>query len=250
MSPTARETGAVEESVVDRIQTWAEGLDEMCGGGFPENGCYLVTGEPGTGKTVSVLSFVARNADLGRPGVLVTAEETPDQMREDAAALGIPVEELEEKDLLRVVDATAPHIEIPSRERYCLDSLGGVDDLLDTLVAAQEEIDAACLGLDSLPALLDAYGAAEPERDLARLSFGLQTMGFTSLLADAPAGAKRVTQGTVRLHRLRTNGTPARGLEVQKLRATAHDREIRPFEIADDGVSVSTDDAFSEEGGS
>lgn len=232
---------------MDRIQTWDEGLDEMCGGGLPENGCYLVTGEPGTGKTVSAISFVARNADLGRPGLFVTSEETPAQVREDAAEIGYPLEDLEEKDLLRMVDLTSTHIEIPSREQYCLDSLGGVDDLLDILVAAQEEIDAACLALDSATALIRACGLENPAEELARLSLGLQTMGFTSLIVGEVEVSSLITQGVVRLHR-GLGADRVRGIEVQKLRATDHDREIRPFEIGEDGVSVDPEEAVTREG--
>ena len=54
-----------------RVATGIQGLDEILGGGLPENRLYLVEGEPGTGKTTLALQFLLEGPG-GERGLYVT----------------------------------------------------------------------------------------------------------------------------------------------------------------------------------
>ena len=51
------------------------GLDEMLGGGLPEENILLVSGGPGTGKTIMSLQYIKSAVDRGEPCVYISFEE-------------------------------------------------------------------------------------------------------------------------------------------------------------------------------
>ncbi len=66
-----------------------QGLDEITFGGFPRGRPTLVC-EPGSGKTMLGLEFLARGAlDYNEPGVLVSFEETEEELAKNVISLGI-----------------------------------------------------------------------------------------------------------------------------------------------------------------
>ncbi|MFQ6126604.1 MAG: RAD55 family ATPase [Candidatus Heimdallarchaeota archaeon] len=55
----------------------SEGLDELLGGGIPEDRCLLVVGGPGTGKTTIGVQFLLEGAVIGENGLHILTEESP-----------------------------------------------------------------------------------------------------------------------------------------------------------------------------
>src|SRR6267154_2793149 len=66
---------------IERVSTGLDGLDELFCGGIPRDGCTLIQGATGTGKTILSLQFLLAGARQGEKGVLFTLEETPNQLR-------------------------------------------------------------------------------------------------------------------------------------------------------------------------
>ena len=64
------------------------GLDEVLDGGLPPNRLYLLTGEPGTGKTTLALQFLLAGAARGERGLYVTLSESREELEEAAASHG------------------------------------------------------------------------------------------------------------------------------------------------------------------
>ncbi|MDI6806700.1 MAG: ATPase domain-containing protein, partial [Candidatus Aenigmarchaeota archaeon] len=54
-----------------RIKSGINGLDKLIEGGFPEGSVILVSGAPGTGKTLFGLQFIYQGAKANEPGVYV-----------------------------------------------------------------------------------------------------------------------------------------------------------------------------------
>ena len=90
------------------IETGIRGLDEVLGGGFPAQNTLLISGSPGTGKTILGMQFI-RNGILikGEPGVILTFEQFPEMIYRDAASLGWDFRELEKRGQLRVIHTSA-----------------------------------------------------------------------------------------------------------------------------------------------
>jgi circadian clock protein KaiC len=61
----------------ERVPTGILGLDAQIEGGFPKGRSILVTGEPGTGKTIFALQFLMQGLARGEKGIYVAADEGP-----------------------------------------------------------------------------------------------------------------------------------------------------------------------------
>jgi circadian clock protein KaiC len=84
----------------ERTPTGITGLDDLIEGGLPSARSYLVTGEPGTGKTIFALQFLFDGLKRGEKGIYVTADESPMDVLEQAASLGWDFESyVDSKDL-------------------------------------------------------------------------------------------------------------------------------------------------------
>src|SRR5438094_4409143 len=71
-----------------RIVSGVTGLDQILHGGFLPGRAYLVTGPPGSGKTLFGLHFLAAGSSRT---LFVSFTETEQHLREDAEATGIQV---------------------------------------------------------------------------------------------------------------------------------------------------------------
>ena len=107
MTSVAKNTGSVGSapSGIPKIPTGIQGLDEVLNGGVPKGAMTLLSGGPGTGKTMLGLEFLVRGAKDGHPGILLTFEETELALKNYAAGFGWDIAELESKGLLAVVSA-------------------------------------------------------------------------------------------------------------------------------------------------
>jgi circadian clock protein KaiC len=85
------------------IETHIPGLDEILKGGLREGNAVLVTGPPGTGKTILCLQFILEGAKNGKPGIYMTSEETVDDIRGYAESLGYDIKKLEKEGLVTLV---------------------------------------------------------------------------------------------------------------------------------------------------
>jgi len=85
---------------IDRVPTGVPGLDPLIEGGFPKGRSILVTGNPGTGKTIFSLQFLAEGLERGEKAIYVAADEPPFDIVEQAASMGWDFEKhVEEKNL-------------------------------------------------------------------------------------------------------------------------------------------------------
>ncbi len=82
-----------------RPSTGVSGLDEVLHGGLLPGRTYLVRGGPGTGKTMLGLHFLTAGALRNERSLFITVEESTEQIRKDAAVLGLNLEGVRFVDL-------------------------------------------------------------------------------------------------------------------------------------------------------
>ena len=61
----------------ERVPTGILGLDSLIEGGFPQGRSILITGEPGTGKSIFALQFLAEGLKRNEKCIFVSADENP-----------------------------------------------------------------------------------------------------------------------------------------------------------------------------
>jgi circadian clock protein KaiC len=72
MNGASERTGPAE-----RLSTGNPQLDQILGGGFPQNSLNIVMGQPGTGKTIFVEQMLFANAQADRPALYLTTLSEP-----------------------------------------------------------------------------------------------------------------------------------------------------------------------------
>ena len=85
---------------MERMPTGIANLDKKISGGYPKGKGILITGVPGAGKTIFGLHFLHKSCMDGKKCIMIATEETPEDLLEQAAMLGLGLESFIEKGLL------------------------------------------------------------------------------------------------------------------------------------------------------
>jgi circadian clock protein KaiC len=114
----------------ERVPTGIVGLDHLIEGGLPKGRSILITGEPGTGKTIFALQFLVDGLRRGEKGIYVSADESPMDVLEQGASLGWDLERHVESKELAILNAGTYLSSLPGagRERH-VDVQKAVSDL-------------------------------------------------------------------------------------------------------------------------
>ncbi|MDY0385547.1 MAG: ATPase domain-containing protein [Methanolobus sp.] len=75
-----------------RISSGNIDLDKRLQGGLSERECILITGEPGTGKTIFSIQYLYNACKQGKKCAMIATEETPEKIITHAKALGFDLE--------------------------------------------------------------------------------------------------------------------------------------------------------------
>ena len=89
--------------MIKKMKTGIAGLDEILKGGIREGASVLLTGPPGTGKTILGIQFIYEGAKKGESGIYITSEETEWDIRDYAESLGMDIRAYEKKGLITLI---------------------------------------------------------------------------------------------------------------------------------------------------
>src|SRR5688500_3021345 len=114
----------LERSEILKAPTGIPGLDDITKGGFPQGRPTLVSGGPGSGKTLLGVSFLVNGAETyGEPGVLLTFEENAEELAQDVRSLGYDLQKLIDQKKLLVDYVHVDRAEIEETGEYDLEGL-------------------------------------------------------------------------------------------------------------------------------
>lgn len=239
------------------LESGIPGVDDLFHGGFPKGKTILLSGPPGSGKTVFGMQFLIAGALANEPGILVAFDDLPSHVRKDMESFGWGgVEELESIDppLLTIVDGFASRVGLTSTERFQIRA--NVDSLLITLMDVLRKTGAVRIVIDSLTTLSSASRSVEQVRkEILTLSAILGEQGCTTLLTAELGGVSSSaqllgavgrfgieeysSQGAIVLNYVeREDGEFVRTILVQKMRGHRHIFGWREAEISEDGFTV------------
>src|SRR5512140_1209481 len=104
--------------------TGIQGLDEVTGGGLPRGRPTLVCGGAGCGKTLLAMEFLVRGVvEHGEPGVLMSFEESEEELAANVASLGFDVPRLIAERKLFIDHVRLERSEIEETGEYNLEGL-------------------------------------------------------------------------------------------------------------------------------
>lgn len=164
------------DASIPKILTRIRGLDDILTGGLPVGRISLFCGGPGAGKTSLAAEFLYRCAASGEPGVLVSFEERAEDLYANAAAMGMDARDLEAAGRFKIVHAAIPRHAVSSGDF-------DIQGLLAVLDGHARSIEANCIAIDAIDALMRVFGDPEREREeLHALLDWLRTRGLTAVL--------------------------------------------------------------------
>ena len=207
-------------------------LDEMMGGGLPAGYSLLVVGPSGSGKSVLATEFLAEGVRVGEPGVIAAFEKSPNQL------------------LSHRLDALVKSGHVGVMDTRTLDL--SLDEILHDLVVMINNMKAKRVVIDSLSGLEMALASIFREdfrEALYRLVSVLTGMGvtvfMTSELEDQYNFLRFSTYGNAFLcdaivlqRYVELDGQLKRVISVVKIRASAHSKDIRFFDVEKDNIVI------------
>ncbi len=225
-----------------KTPTGIPGLDDITGGGLPKGRPTLICGGAGSGKTLLAASFVLYGAvHFDEPGVLVSFEETAEELASDLASLGF--------DLPAVTAAGKLIADYVRVERSEIEETGEYDleGLFVRLDHSIRSIGAKRIVLDTIESLFS--GLSNPgilRAELRRLFRWLKEKGLTAVITGERGESGLTRQGLEEYvsdavilldHRVHEQ-VSTRRLRIVKYRGSHHGTNEYPFLIGQDGLTV------------
>ncbi len=225
-----------------KAPTGIEGLDEITEGGLPRGRPTLVCGSAGCGKTLLGIEFLVRGVEqYGEPGVLMTFEETADELAANVASLGFDLKQLQADKKLRLDHVHVDRSEIEEAGEYDLEGL------FIRLGYAIDAIGAKRVVLDTIEALFAGFPNEGVLRsEIRRLFRWLKDKGVTTVITAERGEGTLTRQGleeyvsdcVILLDNRVIDQITTRRLRIVKYRGSTHGTNEYPYLITEDGFSV------------
>ncbi len=225
-----------------KAPTGIEGFDGLTLGGLPAGRPTLICGSAGCGKTLFGMTFLVKGAtDYGEPGVLMSFEESGEDLAANVASLGYDVAGLIADKKLAIDHVRLDRSEVEETGEYDLEGL------FVRLGYAIDTVGAKRVVLDTLEALFAGLSDQAILRSELRRLFGwLKDRGVTAVIT-AERGEGQLTRHgleeyvsdcVILLDNRVIDQVTTRRLRVVKYRGSAHGTNEYPFLIDEGGISV------------
>jgi len=224
--------------MTELTRTGIEGLDSILGGGIVDNATVLISGNPGTGKSILGLQYIYNGVtEFDEKGIYLSFEENREDIAQAAESIGFDDwRELVADDRILIYDKQ----ELLRHNDF--------NDTLELLLDEFEEMAYERLVLDSLT-MFELFFADEQEKRTYLLKFSdiLKANGLTSLLIaeqsavfpEQDIGLENfLTDGNIYLIQTPTESGVNRYIWVAKMRKQNIETDIFPMDIADGGITV------------
>lgn len=214
---------------MNKIPSGVPGLDEVLGGGIPENRTILLSGTCGTGKTTLSMQFLMQSG----PGIYISFEEDLDNIREYSRTFGWDLAGMEASGKLRLLQYD------PFR----------LEDILEVIQNNIREIKARRIVFDSISSLgIYMKDMSELRRMILQTSSLMRKNKCTTMLVSEVLPNSRglsrfgveefVSDGAILLDNVVSKTDMKRAISVWKMRGANHSRGIHPYSITENGIVI------------
>jgi circadian clock protein KaiC len=231
----------VNSSRFEKCLTGIKGFDQISNGGLPRNRTTLVSGGPGSGKTLWAADFLVKGALLhGETGIFLSFDETKEELFQDTADLGMDLEGLVERKKIVI-----EHVLLGRRDIQESDFT--LEGILIRLEHAIDSVGAKRVVLDSIESLFS--GIEDPgmlRLEIRRLFQWLKEKKVTTIVTgETGQGAysrhgleEYISDCLIFLDNRVSDQVSVRIIRIVKYRGSNHGSNEYPFVIDKDGLSV------------
>ena len=237
---------------LDFLLTGINGVDQLLADkGIPEGHTVLVSGGPGSGKTTFAIQFLYAGAQkYDQPGLYVTLDEDPADIKQNMFAFGWDLAALEKE--IKLIFVNVSPVRSKSSQKPGLMQLGMKEfklvRLLEAIKNGIEEIQAKRVVIDPVTMFMLQY-PDETDRIHAMkdLIVELRKTQSTHLLISELRGTglereyqfeEYLSQGVILLRTIQKNNQLVRMIQIEKMRGVDADTQPRPYEISEQGIEV------------
>lgn len=242
MAKTTKEKITTKRTKLVKCPTGIKGFDEITEGGLPQNRTTLVSGNAGSGKTLLGINFLIKGAtDFNEPGILMSFEETEDELYKDVASLNMNLQELVSRKKILL-----EHIILDRKDIQETDF--NLEGIFVRLEEAIDSIGAKRVVLDSLESIFAGITDSGILRlEIKRLFRWLKEKQVTAIVTGEPGqngsftrhGLEEYISDCIILLDNRVRDQIAtRRIRIIKYRGSSHGTSQYPFVIDDEGLSV------------
>ena len=237
-----------------RISTGIDGLDELILGGFPQGSVTLVSGTPGTCKTIVCFQFINKGLKNGEKCLYMTSDERIKNLIFQAKELGFDFQsyidnsqlkflylDLERRDIHKEMD---DEIRTNQYSRVVLDSLTPLSEIPVWLVNKGNEIIPSERPSDRTTFPIDSIQATRTH--VRRLMSILEEDDCTTLVtSEIPEGSRSLSRDSI--SEFLVDGIllldldltmDRRKLTIRKMRGTKHTLKPQDIKIGEGGLHI------------
>jgi circadian clock protein KaiC len=229
------------EPASQRHATGVVGLDEVLHGGLISKRAYLARGGPGTGKTTLGLHFLLAGMEAGETALLITLESNEEQLRTDAACMGLDLTGV------HVLDLSPSREFFAENQSYDIFSPADVerDPTTRQIVEAVEQLRPTRVFVDAITTLRylapDAFQFRKQALSFLRY---LVDQGATVLMSSEPTASvpdddlRFMSDGIIDMEVSSDHHTLRRTLQVTKLRGSDFEGGRHTMRLGERGMTV------------
>ena len=217
-------------------------FDQLLGGGIDKGSSTLVLGPAGTGKSLSVITFVVAAIARGEKAAMFVFDEEMGLLTTRMKGLGIDLDEMRRSGNLHIEQVDAAELspgEFAHRVRRRVDEDAIKTVVIDSLngyQAAMPEENSLILHMHELLQYLNRQGAAT-----------FMTVAQHGLIGDmkAPVDVTYLADTVILLRYFEAMGSVKRAISIIKKRTGMHESTIREYRIDRHGLTIGAPlDAF------
>jgi len=249
----SEEMYAKQNGLMNRVKTGIEGLDIILSGGLPEKSITLVSGPPGSGKSIFCFQFLYEGIKEGERGLFLTLDKKVNGLLVQAKKLGFDFQPSLEKKLAKflflninkklVYESMINEILSGEFDRIVLDSITPLSEMPIYLKSTEKNIDTNMLDSEE-----SSVNVNLPVRrlHLRYIMDSLESSDATSIVtSELPMGSSHFSRDGISEFLadgvITFNLDPTmdrRKLSVMKMRNTKHTLKPQDIEISEGGIRL------------
>lgn len=238
----------------NRVSSGINGLDGLMNGGFPKGNVVLISGTPGTGKTIVCFQFIQAGLKNGENCLYLTSDQPVKNLLNEAEQLNFDFKSYIDKGILRVVfldlDKQNLHKDIEEivkstkYDRVVMDSLSPVTEMPMWMVNNGKEVIPSSNSMTTTTIPLDSIQATRIHlRNLMKII--KEENSTTMVTTEIPEGSRDLSRDSI--SEFLVDGILVLGLDttmgrrkltIRKMRGTKHALKPMDVEITDNGFKL------------